>query len=741
MSSLWYDTPCGNDWNRGLPVGNGTLGAMILAEERESRLQLNEDSIWNGGPKQRINNKAYAELPAVRKLIREGDIPGAERLLTDSFSGVPESCRAYSLLGWLRIHYEGDGKVASFRRELNLSEGVYTCVRSFSEGLVRETILADYTTDTLVIHIAGENGAAFSASCDLNCLPNADSGYAEGNTVYAKGTLGVMKDGNPYRFVCGMRAFSEGGKCRVAGRYVRTCEVSSLTLVLACATTYRCEMPESTVEKRLAYSEDPFAIIAKAHAEDYKALFARTQISLPYDTALDAIPTDRRLAEFDEARPDLGLVCTYFDYGRYLLISSSRKGSLPANLQGIWNPHMDPPWGSKYTININLEMNYWPAERLGLSECAEPLFSLMRRMAVSGAETAQKMYGCRGIVAHHNTDLWGDTAPQDEWIPGTYWVMGMAWLCTHIRTHYRYCKDIAFLRENYNVLREAAAFFLDFCEITEDGISLCPSVSPENTYILSTGIRGCACKNSTMDLCILRDLLTDFLAIQSLLGEEDADFRKRCETLLSAIPPLSVGQYGQIMEWEKDYEEAEPGHRHISHLYALFPSGTITPDETPELSAAARVTLDRRLANGGGHTGWSRAWIINMFAHLWDGENCWKNLAALLTRSTLPNLLDNHPPFQIDGNFGGITGYAEMLLQSNDKRVVLLPALPACWSRGSADGIYAVGGARYDFSWQDGAIVSFTVTAEADDYTTTVYFNNTLWKIFLRKGESTTITG
>ncbi|MBQ2558278.1 MAG: glycoside hydrolase family 95 protein [Lachnospiraceae bacterium] len=741
MSSLWYDTPCGNDWNRGLPVGNGTLGAMILSEERESRLQLNEDSIWNGGPKQRINNKAYGELPTVRRLIREGDIPAAERLLTDSFSGVPESCRAYSLLGWLRIQYEAEGEITSLRRELDLENGVYTCLRTFDNKTIRETILTDYTTGTLAIRITGENGSPVSFSCDLNCLPNADSGYAEGNTTYAKGTLGVLESGSSYRFVCGMRAFAEGGQCHVAGRYVRVAGVSSLTLVLACATTYRYEKPEDAVEERLTYSRDPFEVIARAHENDYKKMFFRTRITLPYDTALDEVPTDRRLSQFDENNPDLGLVCTYFDYGRYLLISSSRKGSLPANLQGIWNPHMDPPWGSKYTININLEMNYWPAERLGLAECAEPLFSLMRRMADSGRETARKMYGCRGIVAHHNTDLWGDTAPQDEWIPGTYWVMGMAWLCTHIRTHYRYCKDLAFLRENYEVLRDAAAFFLDFCEVTAEGISLCPSVSPENTYILPSGVRGCACKNSTMDLCILRDLLTDFLAIQSLLGEEAADFRKRCETLLSAIPPLSVGQYGQIMEWEKDYEEAEPGHRHISHLYALFPSGTITPDETPELSAAARVTLDRRLANGGGHTGWSRAWIINMFAHLWDGENCWKNLAALLTRSTLPNLLDNHPPFQIDGNFGGITGYAEMLLQSNDKRVVLLPALPACWSRGSADGIYAVGGARYDFSWQDGAIVSCTVTAEADDYTTTVYYNNTLRKITLRKGESTTIAG
>ena len=742
MSLIWYDKPAGRDWNRGLPIGNGTLGAMITGDEQETVLQLNEDSLWNGGPKKRINNKAPEALPEVRKLIRDGKIPKAERLMVDSLSGIPESCRAYSLLGSLRIRYEGCGEVVSYRRELDLSQGVYRCIRTMKDSVITETILADYVTGTIAF-FASSQGRAFSASADLNCLPHAERGYAEGNRVFSLGTMGSLADGKPYAFACGAEGIADGGKCRVAGRYVRAAGVSALTIVLTACTTYRFNDPEAEVKRRLACvsgdsSKTVFDDIAKAHAKDYRALFDKTKLTLPGDTSLEAMPTDLRLSLFRPEDPDLGLICTYFDFGRYLLISSSRKGSLPANLQGIWNPHLDPPWGSKYTININLQMNYWPAERLGLAECCEPLFALMERMAESGAKTARSMYGCRGIVAHHNTDLWGDTAPQDEWIPGTYWVMGMAWLCTHIRIYYRYTNDRGFLKRYYPLVKESARFFLDFCDIEEGKVILSPSVSPENTYILPDGTSGCACYNSTMDISILRDLLKDCLAIGEELGEGDTAFTKEVERLLSLLPPLRIGRYGQIMEWPEDYDEAEPGHRHISHLYALFPSGSITPDKTPELSQAARVTLDRRLSHGGGHTGWSRAWIMNLFAALGDGEECFKNLAALLTKSTLPNLLDNHPPFQIDGNFGGITAYAEMLLQNDDDRVLLLPALPSKWPEGCIEGIRAKGGASYTIRWEKGRLREFTITAEHGAYNTVVHAQGKRYPVSLDNGESHT---
>ncbi|MBP5410565.1 MAG: glycoside hydrolase N-terminal domain-containing protein [Lachnospiraceae bacterium] len=732
MSKLRYNTWAGRDWNRGLPVGNGKLGAMILGDARHTLLMLNEDSLWYGGPIDRVNQDAKEHLSEVRELIFAGKIPQAEEMLLKTFSGVPTSCRTYSVLGNLNVYY-GDlpEQCEEYSRELDLDCAVATCRRK-STREITETVFCDESTNLLVFRAVSEDGRPFDVSAEFDRMSWYDAGFHDGNVVYAMGSM----VGDNYSFCAGMTAFTDTGEEEVTARRITAKGVTSFCLLFTASTTYRESDPLSYVRSSLGFAACPYDKLLRIHTEDYKKVFDRVRLTLPADPSLESLPTDERLSRMDEAHPDNGLLTTYFDFGRYLLIASSAPGSLPANLQGVWNHHMDPPWGSKFTININLQMNYWPVDTLGLSEYAEPLFSLMKRMHERGRKTAADMYGCRGTVAHHNTDLWGDTAPQDEWIPGTYWVMGMAWLCTHVWKHYRYTLDTAFLAEMYPIVKDTVLFFLDFC-VDRDGTAvIIPSVSPENTYILPDGTRGCVCYNSTMDVEILRDLLTQFLSLSTIVEQDDEDFIAAAEELLGKLPPIRIGRYGQIMEWPEDYGEAEPGHRHISHLYGLYPSDQISTDQTPELAKAAKVTLERRLSHGGGHTGWSRAWILNMFARLQDGERCYDNLLALLKSSTLPNLLDNHPPFQIDGNFGAIAAYGEMLLQSSEQCTKLLPALPSHWSEGSVRGLVAIGGARYDIVWKDCRVTECKITAGTTDYNTELLVGEDRRNVSVKAGET-----
>lgn len=714
MSRLFYTTPSNGDWNQALPVGNGTLGAMIYGEGTSEHFQLNEDSVWFGRKRERNNPDALANLETVRRLILDGKIPEAEELSKYALTGTPQSQHSYQTLGDVYFDYCGALREnRDFQRILDLDTAVHTSsITDSSTGVVYETetfVSRDY--DCIVARFSASEAGCLNLAASLQRDCFYETTEHTDDSLYISGNLG----GGGMDFCCGMRFVSDRGSLQGIGEHLVAKGVSQVTVYITALTEYRTDTPRQDVEQRLNLAASTgFKKLKSDHIREYQSYFHRMRLCLDYDKTLDELTTDQRLARIDENHPDNGLINTYMDYGRYLLLSSSRGDCLPANLQGIWNREYNAPWQSKYTININTEMNYWPADICYLPECQTPLFEHLLRMLPNGRETAEKMYGCHGFVAHHNTDLWGDTAPQDIYIPATFWVMGGAWLCTHIWNHYLYTNDTAFLQKMYPVLKESVQFFLDFLIEVDGYYVTCPSVSPENTYIMEDGTRGCLTYGCTMDNEILHELFAHFQKAAAVLQESDTAFIEKVKAYDKKIAPLQIGRYGQIQEWLHDYDEAEPGHRHISHLWALHPAHQITKDGTPELCTAAETTLKRRLANGGGHTGWSRAWIMNMYARLWQGEQVYDNLLQLFRHSTLPNLLDNHPPFQIDGNFGSIAAIAETLLQSTEKRTVLLPALPRAWKDGEVTGLCGVYGVVYDLTWRDGTLTKTVLHASCD---------------------------
>lgn len=486
------------------------------------------------------------------------------------------------------------------------------------------------------------------------------------------------------------------------------------------------------------------------HMADYGGLYDRFAFELEGAEIYDSRPTDKRLEEAKAGKADIGLSKLLFDFGRYLTLACSREEGLPSTLQGLWNKDFTPAWDSKYTININTEMNYWHVESCNLSQCHLPLFRLLEKIRETGRRTAREMYGCRGFVAHHNTDIHGDSAPQDIWYPASYWTMGGAWVATHLWIHYQYTQDHAFLRKAFPILAEAALFFVDFLIERDGWLVASPSVSPENTYRLPNGEAGACCVGATMDNQILRHLFTGCLGAWQALGERVPEgctipsvddipgLMEKIAVCRDRLKPTEIGADGRIMEWARDYEEVEPGHRHISHLYGLYPAGEITADGTPELAAAARRTLEYRLSHGGGHTGWSRAWIMNHYASLWDGEAAYENIKKMLAQSTYPNLFDKHPPFQIDGNFGACAAMCGMLAQSSSERVVLLPALPEAWGTGSVRGLRLVGNAELYMTWKDGRLTTAEIHADSD-YDTDVIYGGKKMHIALRAGQSSVI--
>ncbi len=637
-----------------------------------------------------------------------------------ALSGTPNSQRSYQTAGECYLQMHHGNEVQDYRRELELTTGV-SSVSYTAQGVryLRETYVS-YPENCMVMVLKTADGAPFSFDCLLGRCHNATDEVEKVDDH----TICFAVDGGQggISFAVALGTKTVGGSVRVIGEHLLVREVKEAYLYLDIETSFReTDYREACLDRIRAAAAKEEADIRAAHKEDFGAIFGRLALSFELtDATLEQIPTDERLRRVQAGERDMGLMELYFQYGRYLLMSSSRKGSLPANLQGIWNDKLYPVWESKFTININTEMNYWIAGSGNLSECQLPLFDLLERVKENGKETAQKMYGCRGSVAHHNTDLYGDTAPQDHCITSTFWVMGEAWLATHIWEHYLYTGDAAFLREHFDVLEQCVTFYYDFLIEGEEGnLVTSPSMSPENTYERTDGTYGVLCESAVMDTEILMELFNCYINACRVLAL-DEEKAKKAARVMARFPKLKIGRYGQLMEWMEDYAEPEPGHRHISHVYGVYPGSSISYEKTGELMEAAKVTLERRLANGGGHTGWSRAWIIGLWARFKEGRKAYENLQAILSMGTYPNLMDNHPlgehdyVFQIDGNLGASAAVLEMLAYSRPDRLELLPAVTTETAGGRLSGMGLRSGGTLDMEWKDGKVLWYRIIPGRD---------------------------
>jgi alpha-L-fucosidase 2 len=738
--TLWYQRPATN-WTSALPIGNGRLGAMIFGGAEREHLQLNEGTLWAGEPYDPSNTNALAALPEARRLIFAGQYDAAAKLISKKMMAAPLRQMPYETLGDLFLVFPTNGPVENYRRELDLDTAVATVSYTVNGVHFKREMFASPVDQAIVIRLTADQPGRISFTAGM-ATPQKASVAAENASLLvmngvngrAQGIAGALK------FQARIRVLSSGGKTlAVSADKISVTDADSVTLLIAAATSYKnyhdvSGDPEAITKKQLAAAgKKSFATLRAAHVAAYQKFFHRVRLTLDTDEPMN-LPTDERIKNFAYGN-DPQLAALYFQFARYLLISCSQPGGQPATLQGLWNDSMTPPWDSKYTININTEMNYWPAETCNLDECTEPLTRMVLEMAQTGAHMAKVDYGAGGWVAHHNTDLWRATGPIDGPNSGM-WPMGGAWLCNQLFDNYEFTGSKKELKKIYPAMKGAAQFFLDTLVADPNlagpaNLVTCPSLSPENTR---PGAHTSICAGPTMDLEILRDLFTNCITAAKILGT-DKKFAAQIAATRARLAPLQIGSSGQLQEWleDIDLQSHDLHHRHVSHLYGLFPSAQMDVNTTPEFAAAVKKSLEIR---GDESTGWATAWRINLWARLHDGDHAFRIFEFLLSpERTYPDMFDAHPPFQIDGNFGGASGIAEMLLQSQNDEIQLLPALPKAWPKGSVSGLRARGGFVVDITWQDGKLTGATIHS-LNGNPCHLRYGNVTRLVKIKKGES-----